>query len=170
MELPGLPAPIITSDPGAPDSHVQSYMSEPFELAGDKALEVIFSAKVSNSWAFVQGGVFPAGGSDGAPFEIESSFYSGVEDGERWSEGNSTASATLSSMPAGTYVLCADFEWDPKAAKPPPMSLTILEGGSSGTQFIFVLIALLAPAILLSLNQSAFERQRWENATLPQGN
>jgi hypothetical protein len=164
---PGAPTPgaPCLSNPGGTCTY--TYVSEPFELHGNRALEVRLNTNVSNAWVWAEGGLIPTDGSDWQPFEVETAYYAGSDSDGPWSEGSRKSSAFLSSLPAGEHVLRADFQWDPKIQQVPAVELNVIEGDASFWQFLFVAAALGLGA-LGHLGRGSFERRRWENATEPQ--
>jgi hypothetical protein len=158
----------LTADatPADPNRRLHSYLSPPFDLTSRRAIGVWSRANVANSWVVVSGAVIPSSGGDSEPFDLESSYYSGTEGGESWSEGTTLAHEELAAVPGGEYVLRADIEWDPKLPAPPPVLLTVSQGGMSFWQLFFVLLGLALP-LLLNLLRQQFEQERWENATMP---
>jgi hypothetical protein len=146
--------------------HNHSFLSEPFSLPAHRAVEVLFSANVDNHWAYADGALVPAKGGSSQLFGLEASYYHGYDGGESWSEGNRNVTTSLTAQPTGDYVVRADLQWDPKLPAPPPMLLRVYAGGTSGWQFVFALLALGGPIILLVAHRAAFEKQRWENSTV----
>ncbi len=97
---PGQPAP----DP-ADVNNEPAWFSEPFEVAAPGQVEVSITSDVDNSWLWVGGALIHEASGTVKEFEVESSYYSGVEDGEAWSEGARTRSASVGASTPGTYVL-----------------------------------------------------------------
>jgi hypothetical protein len=159
------PEPPAEGEPPVLEGKVYSFLSEPIMLSGSRALEAHVSANLDNAWAWVEGAVIREETGDATLFGLEASYYHGYEDGESWSEGSLTASQVLASPPRGTYVVRADFQWDPRLTTAPAVSLELREGGASGQQFLAVLAVLLSPLLLL-FHRRKFEQRRWEESNV----
>ena len=85
------------------DSQVR--FSEPFELKGRKNIVITAAASVDNSWVEIEGDLINQATDESEAFSLPVEYYSGVEDGESWSEGNRSPDVYLSARPAGTYIL-----------------------------------------------------------------
>ncbi len=153
--------PTIEPNEAVPnEGKVHTFLSEPFVLSGNRALEVRIEAEVSNSWAYVEGGIVEEETGETSLFGLETAYYYGVEDGEGWSEGNRSATADLPAPRRGSYVLRADVHWDP-THEPPAVHIQVREGGLSGYQFLLLLAVIGAP-LLLGLHKLHIEKKRWE--------
>lgn len=144
-----------------------TFVSEPFELHGNRAIEIRMETNAWNSWVWAEGGLIPTEGSDWQPFELETAYYTGSDSDGEWSEGARESAAVLPALQGGQHVLRADFQWDPKQLRLPSVELNVIEGDASLWQFLFV-VAALGLGALLHLGRGGFERRRWENATEPQ--
>jgi hypothetical protein len=144
---------------------VHTYLSEPFQLSGRSALEIKVKSDLDNGWAFVEGGVIHEESGEASIFAVETSYYHGYDDGESWSEGNLTGSQDLPAPRGGSCVLRTDIQWDGALRVPPTVTVEVIEGGWSGWQFLFVLMVLACPGLLL-LHRRSFEKKRWEESNL----
>ncbi|APR75639.1 Hypothetical protein A7982_00985 [Minicystis rosea] len=153
------------SEPLPPPGKLRSFVSEPFELTGTRAIEVRVRSDVDNSWAWIEGAVIREDTGDASFFGLETSYYHGYTDGESWSEGSTRAHQVLTAPARGTYVLRADLQWDPAALYAPSATIEIHEGGWSGGQFLSVLAVILSPLLLL-LHRRSFDKRRWEDSNL----
>jgi hypothetical protein len=154
----------VDATPGG--EQVRSFLSPEFEVVGG-ALRVELSSNAVNTWATAEGAVINTATSDAAPFGLESSFYSGVDDGERWTEDQRTASIGIGSPGSGTAVLRADLQWE-QGHPPPPMRLRVRGETFSLLQFLGCLLLLSWP-LIYPLGRASFERARWENSNLGSG-
>lgn len=142
------------------EGKVHTYLSEPFQLSGNRALEVQVDSDVANSWAYVEGGLVEEETGETHVFGLETAYYFGVDEGQSWSEGSRHADASLSAPHRGSYVLRADVHWDP-AHDPPSVRIEVREVAWSGHQFLLLLAVIGAP-LLLGLHRWSFEKKRWE--------
>jgi hypothetical protein len=93
--------------------------TEPFVLTGlSRSIQVELSCNEgSNTWAGADIALVNEETGDVEETSLDVEHYSGVDDGESWSEGNPTASTWFSRVPAGRYVFRVETGGDP--AKPP---------------------------------------------------
>jgi hypothetical protein len=142
---------------------VRSFLSSEFEVGGG-ALRVELSSDAVNTWATAEGAVINTATSVAAPFGLESSFYSGVDEGERWTEDQRSASIGIASPGSGPAVLRADLLWEQGHA-PPAVRLRVRGETFSLLQFLGCLLLLSWP-LIYPLRRASFERARWENSSL----
>ncbi len=79
-------------------------ITPPFEINGPAPVQFDLSAiQLENSWIDLP--MVLVNENDGKAYEINKAieFYHGYDDGESWSEGSREESATISSVPSGTY-------------------------------------------------------------------
>jgi hypothetical protein len=145
---------------------VRSFLSPEFEVGGG-ALRVELSSDAVNTWATAEGAVINTATSVAAPFGLESSFYSGVDEGERWTEDQRAASTGIASPGSGTAVLRADLQWE-QGHSPPAVRLRLKGETFSVLQFLGCLLLLSWP-LIYPLRRASFERARWENSNLGSG-
>jgi len=143
---------------------VHGFLSPEFDLRGHGALEVELASDAADTWASAEGAVINTVTGEIAPFALESSYYSGFEDGERWVEDHRGATATISAPGPGTAVFRADLQWDPQ--RPPPSIRLRLRGATFSLAQFFGCLVLLAWPLVYPLRAAAFERARWENSNL----
>lgn len=150
----------------APDgSHTKGFLSQPFELTGDGALQIQFSSDVNQAWAYAGGAVINDVSGESSPFGVESSSYSGYDSDGAWSEGSRGNTQSIPAPGVGKTVVRADLQWDPKLPGPPNMRLRVVSDAFSGWQFVVAFFALLWP-VLFIFHRNGFERSRWENSNL----
>lgn len=112
--------------------------SEPFEIKrGEKNLAMTVSANtLNNSWVGAEIALVSLDTGTVWEDSVELSSYSGVEDGERWSEGDSSKELRYSRMPAGKYVLRIERVADPLSAAPSVVHFKLVSDTPSGTYFL----------------------------------
>jgi hypothetical protein len=128
---------------------------------------VDLSSDAAGTWAYAEGAVINTDSGEAAPFAVESSFYSGVEDGERWTEDHRTGSVVIAGPGAGPAILRADLQWE-QGRPPPSMRVQVRGENFSLWQFLGCL-ALLSWPLIYPVRAAAFERARWENSNLGSG-
>ncbi|HEV8436203.1 MAG TPA: DUF4178 domain-containing protein, partial [Thermoanaerobaculia bacterium] len=152
-----------------------TFFSPPFTVNGGHNLEVKGSAELNNNWLYVGGDLFNEKTGLVEPFEMKLEYYSGVEDGEAWSEGSQELSSYFSTLAPGTYSLRLEAHWD--ASKPPPaLDVKVNEGVFShmdATYMVIAIVLLLIPPIIATLRRGVAvggftEADRWRDSMFTQ--
>lgn len=142
-----------------------AFVTPEFEVTGEVAnLEVQASApSVQNDWLSLALALVNVETGTALDFGLELSYYSGVEDGEAWSEGDRSASTILPSVPGGRYLLRVEpaggdtgqaIRYDLRLRRDVPRVLLPL----------LVLALLVIPPVLVAMAAAGFERQRWSES------
>jgi hypothetical protein len=133
-------------------------------LSGAYNVWIDGAADVSNSWVYVAGDLFNEAKGTLQTFELPIEFYSGVDGGERWSEGSRDRDVHLSRPEKGTYVLRLETQWEP-GKTPPPLHVEVREGVFRWLHFLLALIAISLFPIFAVIGQVSFESKRWQDST-----
>jgi len=141
----------------------QVFFSEPFELAGRRNIRIEALSPVQNSWVYLEGDLINDETGVVQSFPIDISYYSGVEDGESWSEGGQKDSATTSSMPGGRYILRLEGQWE-KWQQPAVISVKIEQNVTHGFNLLIAAIVLSVGPIIMIIYHISFERKRWSES------
>jgi predicted RNA-binding Zn-ribbon protein involved in translation (DUF1610 family) len=121
---------------------IVTFFSPPFTVNGGHNLEVNGTTRLDNDWLYVGGDLFNEKTGLVEPFELNLEHYSGVDDGEEWSEGSQDVSQYFSTLAPGTYTLRMEAHWDAK--KPPPtVDVKVTEGVFSRYDRWYLIIAIL---------------------------
>jgi hypothetical protein len=153
----------LPADATEQERNARVLFSDPFELSGEQNLVVEGSAPVSNSWMYVSGDLVNEATGELFDFELPIEFYSGVDGGESWSEGNRRRRSYLARPEKGTYVLRLETQWEP-GKTPPPLHVIVREGVFRLAHFILALLAISIFPLLAVIRQFAFESQRWKDS------
>jgi hypothetical protein len=142
----------------------QMLVSKTIELTHPAAVDITLSAPgLTNHWLEVTASLVNE--QTGRGYEVTRSleYYEGVEDGERWSEGDRSADAVISGLPAGRYHL--NLYPSPEAGLG-DTALTLELEQHTGFASNVVLILLLMSILPLYqwARHGAFETSRWENS------
>jgi hypothetical protein len=153
----------ITLAPTANENTPQTVFSKPFDLRGNRNLKISASAPVSNSYADLDVDLINERNNEVESINVPIEYYSGVEEGESWSEGGQNSDATLSSLPAGRYTLRVEGTWQ-NFAQALPVSIKVEQNVVRGVNFIlsFLLLSLLPLAALI--RKFIFESKRWSES------
>jgi len=149
-----------TAVSGSPEA---ALFTDRFFLEGTGNLEVRVKAPVSNSWLYLDGALIneETGGVD--EFDLEVSYYSGLDSDGSWSEGGQGARTYVAGVPPGRYVLRLAPQWEAGH----PVSGYDLEVRSRVPRFYQVALAALALLfwpIVLTWRSFRFEMQRWSES------
>jgi hypothetical protein len=147
---------------GGPSS-ARVFFTDPFELSGTQNIMVRGNADLQNTWLYVTADLVNDANGKMQTFELPLEYYSGVEDGERWSEGSSDHSVFLSAPEKGRYVLRLEAQWQ-DGHPAPPLHIVVTEGVFRGLYFLFAFIAVGALPLLGVIRQFSFEKQRWADS------
>ncbi len=167
IPVTGLPAKVLNSSytlpPMANPQASQIIFSEPFELKGNRNIQIKASAPVSNSWMSIDVDLVNDQNNEveSVPLNVEQ--YSGVEDGESWSEGSTDNSAFLSSVPAGRYTMRIEGSWQ-NYQQPMPVTVSVEQAVPRGVNCLCGLLLLAILPFFTLIWQFAFESRRWSES------
>jgi hypothetical protein len=149
-----------------PANKTAGIVSPPFilenTLSGKSNLQVELIAPVHNSW--MEADITLVNDNTGEEFHFEQGveYYSGVEDGESWSEGQNYTDLTLSYIPEGKYHLNI-FPATPDEGVG-YFQLTLTQDVSMLSNFFIILLLALIFPVALWISVSSYEAQRWMNS------
>lgn len=153
--------PPTADTPAAQQKNTRVVFTPQFQLSG-KNLEIEGYAPVTNSWVYVGGDLGSEGTGLMEGFELPIEYYEGYDDG-KWTEGSRRVTTYVSSVPAGSYSMRLEAQWDEKST-PPPVMITVKEGVFRWSHFWLALVVLTIPAVLMGFRKARFEGARWEDA------
>lgn len=186
IELP-LPPPEkleepIVAEPGEPPpdpadiNTAAAWYSGPFEIAESGPVEVTITAGMDNSFLWVGGALVNESSGAVYEFDVEPSYYSGVEDGESWSEGSRDQSKSLPAVPAGTYVLRLQPAVDTPencakagAKCPDSFSVKVVAGKPVLWPGVFAFLFIALGPLIGFLRTKSFETARWNESNVGKG-
>ena len=146
---------------GSPESQ---QFTDPFQIPKKVPLEVtVYSPGLDNNWLGVEVALVNTSTGEVVAVYNENSYYSGVDDGENWSEGSRDSSKQTADVDPGMYVarLTPQFE----AGKAVPFTVRIAADGGAGIVCpLLIFILLLLVPIYYSSRSSSFETRRWNEA------
>ncbi len=147
--------------PGTPQAMT---FTEKFEIPKDTPLEVELTATgLANNWLAVQVDLVNDATDEVVSVTPQASYYSGVEDGESWSEGSPSDTKQTAVVKAGTYIARATAAFD--AGRAPPSYRLVVRAAPVGLGCPFFLMLLLfAWPIVLWMRANAFETARWNDS------
>lgn len=148
---------------GAPQN-ARVVFSPPFELTGDYNVAVDGGASLSNSWLYVAGDLVNEAKGTLQGFELPLEYYSGVDGGERWSEGRRDRRAYLARPEKGQHVLRLETQWE-AGRTPPFLRIEVREGVFRWPYFLLALLAISVFPVLSLFRRITFESQRWKESS-----
>jgi len=148
-----------------------SFVTPVFELKGRPSnVELNIQTDLDNSWAYFNLALINQDTGHAWDFGREVSYYHGVDGGENWSEGKSTDSVRIPSVPSGRYYLRIEPELDPKHAGAMSYEVTVRRDVPSYLFFLLAMALLAIPPLLTTMRIGAFETARWrESDYAPRG-
>jgi hypothetical protein len=152
----------VTMQPAAPGASTTVF-SQPFQLKSNRNVRISASAAFSNSGADLDIDLVDDKKNDVETVNIPISYFQGVEDGESWTEGSPSDSATTSSLPAGTYNLRIDGTFE-NITQPLPVTLKVEQNVNRGVNFGCALIALLIVPFVGLIRKWSFEGRKWKDS------
>jgi hypothetical protein len=154
----------FTFQPATNTDHTQTLFSEPFELRGRRNLHVAVRApQVENSWLYLEGDFINEETNVVQPFAVEVAYYHGTEDGESWTEGTRETGTYLSHLPAGTYRLRLEAQWE-KHQQPISVNVVVEQGRARVLYWVLTLVALAVIPLLVLICHFFFEKRRWQDS------
>ena len=144
----------------------------PFELTGSRrqAVEVELDAPVSNGWLEVEGDLVDVTtGRVEREFVVGVDFYSGVDGGEAWQEGETRRSVVLGAVPPGRYRLVMETSMEPSLPEL-PVQVSVRRDVMIWSNVWLALAGLLAYPVYRWAREASFEHARWSvSGFLPSG-
>lgn len=145
------------------ETTAQAMFSQPFDIKGNSNVRITASAPVSNSWADLDVDLVNDQSQEVESINVPIEYYSGVEDGESWSEGGQETDGTLSSLPAGKYTLKVEGTWQ-NWQQPMPVSVKVEQNVNRGVNFVCAFVILLIMPLLGVFRKWSFESSRWKDS------
>ncbi len=103
------------------------FFSDPIPLDGGRNVEISFKAPtLANDWVYLAADLVDDKSGGVASAEASMEYYSGIDGGESWSEGNRTSRTVFGPQPAGTYVLRLEAQHGSKGLL--PVTVTVRQG------------------------------------------
>lgn len=135
--------------------------STPFALSGRPSnLLIKTQSNLDNNWIYLDLTLIDRDSGASHAIGREISYYQGVDDGERWSEGNAGDEAILPAIPAGLYYLSIEAELPPNSPTV-TCTFTLTRDVPSWANFFLALLGLLIVPLIFRWRAWAFERARW---------
>jgi len=160
---PTAAAPEAVPEGTEPPTPANVFFSEPFALDADKNIDLRFNTSLSNDWSYVVASLVNVATGDVVSVDASMEFYSGVEEGEYWTEGNQNAHEVVGPVPGGQYVL--RLETQHGGGGEAMMSVVVRQGVFRARYFGLALAVLGLPFLIFGTWSYSVEKRRWTNST-----
>jgi hypothetical protein len=138
-----------------------SFVTDTFQLKGRTSdVELTTSAEVDNSWIYLNYALINQDTGHAYDFGREVSYYHGYDSDGSWTEGSTTNTVTVPSVPPGNYYLRVEPESDADKGLI-RYTVTVKRDVPQAGFFGLALLALLIPAGLITWRSLNFEHLRW---------
>ncbi len=145
----------VESDPS------RTKVMKEFQLTGrSQPVTIELHAPVQNAWLGI--GFDLVNADTGQTFEggVEVEYYAGIDEGERWTEGNQTENVRIPAVPAGRYFLTLEAEADPQISAM-SYDVEVRRGGLFTINFLLTLLFIIAYPAWVFYRRIRFELSRW---------
>jgi Domain of unknown function (DUF4178) len=141
-----------------------SFVTDIFQLKGRTSnVELTTSADVDNNWIYLNYALINQDTGHAYDFGREVSYYHGYDSDGAWTEGKTTNTVTVPSVPPGNYYLRVEPESDPDKGLI-RYTVTITRDVPQASFLGLGLLALLIPAGLITWRSLNFEHLRWSES------
>ncbi len=140
------------------------FFSDPFTLESGKNVELGFRASLNNNWAYVVASLVNVESGDVVSVDASMEYYSGVDDGESWSEGKEYDTEVVGPVKAGQYALRLEMQQGASSGEV-PLTVRVRQGVFRGRHLLYALGVLGIPFFILGIISYSTERRRWSNST-----
>lgn len=163
LRPPAPPTPAAPGAPPAPAEKSQVFFTDKFELRDRRNVRVTVSCPQLSGWLAADGDLVRQADGSMVPFDVRLSRYSGTEDGEAWTEGDTEDGEYLAAQPAGEYSVRLEVEREnPGAAL--PLTVKVEQGAAHAGPWLLALLGLLVVPIGVGVYNLVFVMRRWQNA------
>jgi hypothetical protein len=138
--------------------------SDKFELDGGHNVAFDLSTNIADNWLYVALDLVNDDTGAVTSFDANLEYYSGIEDGESWSEGSRSTTEVLGSVPAGHYVL--RLEGQHGGTGEVALHVEIHQGVFRWLWFWIGLVVLAVPFSLISMHAAVFHSRQWRNTNV----
>lgn len=143
----------------------KSFVTETFRLEGRTSnLRLSIDTNIDNGWAEFSMALINEDTGDALDFARGVSYYSGIDGGERWSEGSRKDRSFIPSVPPGTYYLRVEIDGE---GRPFSYTLNLHRDVPQWSLLFWALLLLSAPFALSWLRWWLFESSRWQESDHP---
>lgn len=148
-----------------PTAAEKAVVTEVFELKGHTSnVEVTILGNLNNQWAYISMALINADTDEALDFGREISFYSGVDDEGRWTEGSPADTVYLPQVPSGRYYMRLEPETDTGTFN---YEVRVRRDVPRRIWAILAVLLIWLPAAWVLWRRYVFEQQRWMESDHP---
>ena len=142
-------------------------VSAPFRIAGShpQSLQFDFITPVNQSWVELDVDLVNTQTKAVRELSLGAEYWSGVDEGESWSEGNQQATELIPAVEPGEYQLVMDIDGSPELGQA-EFSIEITRDVMIWSNVLLGLVLLFAYPLFRWIREHAFERERWSLSDL----
>jgi hypothetical protein len=156
---------LIFNQSFSPDEYLQETVSKPFTIGQEKIIGLEVSAPLQNAWLAVEVALLdPQKNEVVAETDSELSYYQGIEEGERWSEGSRRTTNYFRAPPSGNYRLLLKGTAERESPLVPggeALTVRLFQGCIISRYFLLALILTAVYPLYQLLKRYLFEFRRW---------
>ena len=146
----------------------ETWTSREFTVTGKASkLAVRNDTSLANNWIGLDMTLVNKATGAAWPASREISYYYGNDGGESWSEGSRDDEVVFLDIPPGTYYLAVDPEMSTEMPVPVRDTLEVRTGGAGWSNFVLLMIFLIAFPIFTRMRVASFETRRWMESDHP---
>jgi hypothetical protein len=146
-----------------PVTGTETYKTDGFEIEkGPTEVAISLASSVSNNWLEIEGDLVNDESGLEIPFNIGVERYSGVSEGEAWSEGSGINDSKVSSVPKGRYHL--EFNGKAGAVQPISMEVGVTQGVGIWSNFFILILPIVLFPVGLGWWVRRKEVERWSES------
>ncbi len=146
----------------------ETWTSREFTVTGKASkLAVRNDTSLANNWIGLDMTLVNKATGAAWPASREISYYYGNDGGESWSEGSRDDEVVFLNIPPGTYYLAVDPEMSEEMPVPVRDTLEVKTGGAGWSNFVLLMIFLIAFPIFTRMRVASFETRRWMESDHP---
>ncbi|MBX3157795.1 MAG: DUF4178 domain-containing protein [Deltaproteobacteria bacterium] len=153
-----------TTSGAAPEPAGHIKFSRPFTLESGKNIEIELSADLYNNWGYVAVDLVNDKTGAVVSYDANLEYYSGVEDGDSWSEGSKGDSQVLGPMETGQYLVRIESQVGGNAAV--QMRMTVHQDVFRLRWWLIAAGIVAFPFLLMWWHHAVHHKRKWEDAQL----
>ena len=147
----------------APTGNTQVFFSDYFELKGGRNVRVSVECPDFQGWLVVEGDLVQKKDGQVQPFLVPLTYYAGVEDGEKWTEGSHAETKYIAGQPPGEYSMRLEVERE-NATAPTTLKVKVEEGTPRARTWFLAFLGIMAVPVGVGIYHVVFLSKKWENA------
>ncbi len=154
-----------SNDSAPTDAESKTLTTQSFDIPTDGSLDISTESQLDNAWADFD--LTLVNETNGMTFPVHQSLehYSGVDDGERWSEGSNSKSDFIQHIPKGRYHMLVDVDSDAmKSYGQLPFRVEVRHGATDGVNLVVLIFLLMLWPAWALIRHWMYESARWSQS------